>query len=419
MAPLLDAALIVKDEEHHLPATLEALTRLRPLLGEVCVYDTGSTDRSIEICEEAGCRVERGYWDGDFARARNAASAMTTATWVLHVDADERVVADREALRGMLDRATHAELDVLYFPIRSWDRGRLLGDAAIGRLIRAGTMTFVGRVHEHAVSIDGGAPTGAGVPPDLFLVQHVGYSGEGTLRRKSERNAAISDAEVAACRRSGALESELQLALIHRARSLYNLGENERARADLREVRSLPTDLGTRRYAGELLVEHSLADGDWRSAAALLGQLGDEGVDRSWLRWKTANLLAGTGDATGAWRVIKEVDNVLCSLGETAAPSEILTDRLRMALEAEKREDAVATALLLVTRHGRLEYVPMLLAAWAEWPARVPAELLHEQSGTFTGSIRDAIEAQGVSAEGVLRCFEDCVRRAASSVEHG
>ena len=98
---LLDAVLIIKDEEQHLPRCLEALVRLKSVIGEICIYDTGSTDDSIAICESFGARVQRGYWDHDFARARNAASSMSRASWLLHVDADE-VIAVTDELRRLV-----------------------------------------------------------------------------------------------------------------------------------------------------------------------------------------------------------------------------------------------------------------------------------------------------------------------------
>lgn len=90
---LLSAALIVKNEEEKLPGCLESLVKLMPLLGEICVYDTGSTDATIDIAKSFGVRLQEGYWDSDFARAKNAATAMTSGQWVLNVDADERVQA--------------------------------------------------------------------------------------------------------------------------------------------------------------------------------------------------------------------------------------------------------------------------------------------------------------------------------------
>src|SRR4051794_30917732 len=108
-APLLSACLIVKDEEDLLP---ECLASLAGAVDEIVVYDTGSADRTIEIAEAAGAVVLRGYWDDDFSRARNAALDACTGRWILHVDADERLVGDGPALRRRLANASGGELNL-------------------------------------------------------------------------------------------------------------------------------------------------------------------------------------------------------------------------------------------------------------------------------------------------------------------
>jgi hypothetical protein len=80
--------LIVKDGERTLGGCLESL---RELVDEIVVYDTGSTDATGPIAHSLGARVIGGYWDEDFAGARNAALEAVTADRVLRIDADERV----------------------------------------------------------------------------------------------------------------------------------------------------------------------------------------------------------------------------------------------------------------------------------------------------------------------------------------
>src|SRR4051812_25318257 len=105
--PLLAAAMIVRDEEKNLPGLLASLGET---FDEVVIYDTGSTDATIEIGRASGATVIEGYWDDDFARARNAGLAHVNATWVLEVDADDRVIADHRKLRRMLERATGCDV---------------------------------------------------------------------------------------------------------------------------------------------------------------------------------------------------------------------------------------------------------------------------------------------------------------------
>src|SRR5207302_9427841 len=96
---LLAAALIVKDEERLLPACLDSL---QGFVDEIVVSDTGSTDSTRETARAAGPRVIEGYWDDDFARARNAALDACDAHWVLSIDADEVVETDPKQMRPLI-----------------------------------------------------------------------------------------------------------------------------------------------------------------------------------------------------------------------------------------------------------------------------------------------------------------------------
>ncbi len=95
-APGLSLVMIVKDEEAHLE---RALASAAPLVDEIIVVDTGSTDRSPEIAESFGAKVFRHPWENDFAKHRNQALDHASGQWCLQLDADEE-----------LDRSTCGEL---------------------------------------------------------------------------------------------------------------------------------------------------------------------------------------------------------------------------------------------------------------------------------------------------------------------
>ena len=85
--PTLSAFLIVHDEARHLG---DCLASLEGLADEIVVLDDGSTDATVEIARAAGARVEHRPFD-DFGRQKQAALELTTGTWVLSIDADERM----------------------------------------------------------------------------------------------------------------------------------------------------------------------------------------------------------------------------------------------------------------------------------------------------------------------------------------
>lgn len=78
--------MIVKNEEANIE---RCLTSLRTFADELIVVDTGSTDRTIDLCKAAGAQVYTFEWNGSFSDARNFSLDQATGDWVLWMDADE------------------------------------------------------------------------------------------------------------------------------------------------------------------------------------------------------------------------------------------------------------------------------------------------------------------------------------------
>lgn len=200
--PLLGACLIVRDEENNLPACFDSLDTLAPTLAEVCVYDTGSVDGTVELCRARGAKVVEGYWDGDFARARNEALAMTSATWTLIIDADEQLIADQDVLSDLLSSTQAAGVDVFNAPLTHVDdEGRPIGRSSYGALLRVAAVRYVGKIHEVALRTDGVATRSRDVDESVLTFRHTGYATAEIRRAKAERNAAAAAADVEMARR--------------------------------------------------------------------------------------------------------------------------------------------------------------------------------------------------------------------------
>lgn len=87
MPPLLSAVLIVHNEEAHLR---ECLASVRDIADEIIVLDDGSTDATVAVAQEYGGRVATRPFD-DFGRQKQAALELARGTWILSIDADERI----------------------------------------------------------------------------------------------------------------------------------------------------------------------------------------------------------------------------------------------------------------------------------------------------------------------------------------
>ena len=175
------AALIVKNEEKFLP---ECLASLKGRVDEVVIVDTGSTDRTREIAVASGAKVFDFPWVNDFAAARNAGLEQVVSSWVLYIDADERLVMPKgDRLASLLDhpQAVGARLN-----FRPMMRGTPCREYRMFRNRR--DIRFVGAIHETVVpDLDKLSKNGASeiIDIDAELV-HLGY--EGDLTHKYRRN---------------------------------------------------------------------------------------------------------------------------------------------------------------------------------------------------------------------------------------
>jgi glycosyltransferase involved in cell wall biosynthesis len=85
--PRLSAIIIARDEAANLPDCLASLT----FCDEIVVVDGGSTDDTVAIAGKAGARIiARPHFTG-FGAQKQAALDAAGGTWVLSIDADERV----------------------------------------------------------------------------------------------------------------------------------------------------------------------------------------------------------------------------------------------------------------------------------------------------------------------------------------
>ena len=91
----ISLCMIVKNEENNLR---DCLNSIKEYVDEIVVVDTGSTDRTLKIAEEMGAKTSTYIWNDDFSAARNASIELATCSWILWLDADDRIPAGQEAV---------------------------------------------------------------------------------------------------------------------------------------------------------------------------------------------------------------------------------------------------------------------------------------------------------------------------------
>ncbi len=88
----ISVIIITKNEEASISDCLSSVK----WADEIIVLDSGSTDRTVEICRSQDVKIHTSQdWPG-FGKQKNRALALASHEWVLSIDADERV---SEALR--------------------------------------------------------------------------------------------------------------------------------------------------------------------------------------------------------------------------------------------------------------------------------------------------------------------------------
>jgi len=83
---MVSVAIITKNEEKNISKCLESLL----WADEIIVVDSGSTDKTIDICKKYKCKIIQTDWKG-FGKNKQYAVKHTSNDWVLSLDADEIV----------------------------------------------------------------------------------------------------------------------------------------------------------------------------------------------------------------------------------------------------------------------------------------------------------------------------------------
>ncbi|OYV51258.1 MAG: hypothetical protein B7Z78_09065, partial [Rhodospirillales bacterium 20-60-12] len=151
----LTATLIVKNEAQRLSTCLKSIS---PIVDEIVIVDTGSTDETIEIAKSfigKGPEIIIGHfdWIGDFAAARNHALSLATGDWILLIDADEQLTEGSYGeIRQALIRPQFGGYHIRIINFMDDLNDELTYMHSPVRLFRhLPEVTFIGRIHEQVV----------------------------------------------------------------------------------------------------------------------------------------------------------------------------------------------------------------------------------------------------------------------------
>ncbi len=404
---LVTACLIVKNEEQMLGACLESV---RDAVDEIVVYDTGSTDRTVQIARDAGATVVEGKWEGSFAVARNAALLHANGEWVLSIDADERLQTHPDVLRAQLT-APRSDVESYLVAIENLHGpGNPRSVHTAIRMFRRRSATWRHRLHEQVVAADDPArPLRTAYLSGVRLIHH-GYVAEVfDHRNKADRNlelafAGLDDGEV-----------DRSYALMNLGRALESAGRSEEAVERLSEAADSAADTITRRLAVTNLVyilgrmgrfeealarlqelrrlsrsqvaadlaegRTRLAMGETRAGLAILARIPSRGRDDDGMEYGPHVVAAIRGEALASLgRFGEAADVVLNAIRSDGVLEADVGELVHWLLQAERSPAEITAALCaedLLPMLGRVLRQPPPLAdvlldgAWAKFPDRL------------------------------------------------
>lgn len=147
-APGISVLILTKNEQHDLPGALASVA----WSDDVHVFDSQSTDATVEIARTSGATVHSRTFD-DYATHRNAALALPFKyPWLFIVDADERPTADLSAEMQRVVSEAPANTAGFRLQRRDFLFGTWLKHAQISpfyiRLVRVGRARYTRAVNE-------------------------------------------------------------------------------------------------------------------------------------------------------------------------------------------------------------------------------------------------------------------------------
>lgn len=235
--PAVSACLIARDEEGVIEECLESLVAFAD---ETILNDTGSLDRTPEIAEAYGAHVLKTVWQDDFSKARNDALSEARCSYVLAIDADERLVPETVSeTKTLLSEGGEA----WNVNIRN-EVGDQATSIAIVRLFRNRLHhRFSGRIHEQVVHAIKGT-----IGSSPLIIRHVGYEpSHSAVKDKRRRNIDLLSKELSgeSIHSKGYLEYQAAVELLHLGNSyegleaMLNVVENTGKRAPFRPIAAL------------------------------------------------------------------------------------------------------------------------------------------------------------------------------------
>lgn len=151
--PKISAFIVCLNEASNIRRCLESVK----FCDEIVIIDSGSTDGTLEICQEYGARIFHRPWPG-YVEQKRYGLEQCHGIWILNLDADEEVSPElRGEIEEIVSRRDQDSFDgynlsrVVFYLGRWWRKGGWYPEFRL-RLCKRAKTTWGGHdPHEHAL----------------------------------------------------------------------------------------------------------------------------------------------------------------------------------------------------------------------------------------------------------------------------
>jgi len=106
----ISLCMIVKNEEDVIERCLKSV---KDIVDEIIIVDTGSNDRTKEICRSFTDKIFNFRWNNNFSNARNYSFSKATKEYILWLDADDVILEEDIEKLKKLKTELNREVDVV------------------------------------------------------------------------------------------------------------------------------------------------------------------------------------------------------------------------------------------------------------------------------------------------------------------
>src|SRR3989338_5098751 len=85
---MISLCILTKNSERMIE---QCICSVAPIISEVIVVDTGSSDNTKKIAEKLGAKIYDYKWDENFSNAKNFLKSKASKDWILLLDQDEAI----------------------------------------------------------------------------------------------------------------------------------------------------------------------------------------------------------------------------------------------------------------------------------------------------------------------------------------